>query len=168
MTFNLYIMRHAKSDWSGSDVSDFDRPINSRGETQVKAMGQWMADNGYIPQHVISSSALRAKQTTALLLESFVQTPPEKVSEQEALYLADMATLLGCIDSNKEHLNSLMIVGHNPGLEELIHYLALSPATIKPIKTANLAIFEYSDSEFDIYRDKGKLIAFIERGQLGI
>jgi len=154
-------MRHAKSDWSGSDTRDFDRPINARGENNAQGMGQWMADNDKIPQHIISSSAVRAKQTTAIVLEAFREHVPEKTSYQDDLYLADLETLLECIQKYKKGVNSLMIVAHNPGLEELVHYLSTPSAKLKSMTTANLAIFEYSDSEFDVYRDKGKLVEFI-------
>lgn len=161
MKFSLYIMRHAKSDWSGADTRDFDRPINARGEKDAQGIGQWMADNDKIPQHIISSSAVRAKQTTALVLEAFTDCAPEKVSYQKDLYLADLETLLECIQKYKKGVNSLMIVAHNPGLEELVHYLSTQSAKLKSMTTANLAIFEYPDSEFDVYRDKGKLVEFI-------
>jgi phosphohistidine phosphatase len=161
MKFSLYIMRHAKSDWSGADTRDFDRPINARGENNAQGIGQWMADNDKIPQHIISSSAVRAKQTTALVLEAFTKHVPEKTSYQKGLYLADLETLVECIQKYKKDVNSLMIVAHNPGLEELVHYLQTQPANHKSMTTANLAIFEYTDSEFDVYRDKGKLVEFI-------
>jgi len=161
MKFSLYIMRHAKSDWSGADTRDFDRPINARGENNAQGIGQWMADNDKIPQYIISSSAVRAKQTTALVLEEITDSAPEKVSYQKDLYLADLETLLECIQKYKKGVNSLMIVAHNPGLEELVHYLSTQSAKLKSMTTANLAIFEYLDSEFDVYRDKGKLVEFI-------
>jgi len=154
-------MRHAKSDWSGADTRDFDRLINARGEKNALGIGQWMADNDKIPQHIISSSAVRAKQTTVLMLEAFTDCAPEKVSYREDLYLAGLDTLLECIQKYKKGVNSLMIVAHNPGLEELVHYLSTQSAKLKSMTTANLAIFEYPDSEFDVYRDKGKLVEFI-------
>ena len=56
-------MRHAKSDWSGPQISDFDRPINKRGTRNAIRIGGWMNENNHIPQKIISSPALRAKET---------------------------------------------------------------------------------------------------------
>lgn len=166
MPFHLYIMRHAKSDWSASNRSDFDRPINARGEKNAKRIGQWLVDNNKIPQHIISSPAIRAKQTTELVLAVLTEVVPEQISYQHDLYLASLETLLASIQSHKTGLNSLMLVAHNPGLEQLVHYLSTksdnSDSNCKPMKTANLALFSYPDSEFDVYNDKGKLVEFIK------
>ena len=165
MSFTLYLMRHAKSDWSGSDNSDFDRPINARGERSATAIGQWLADNNHIPQHIISSSAIRAKQTTEIMAATFAEASPEKIIYEQDLYLASVKTLLQFIETHKTALNSLMIVAHNPGMEELVAYLLSKPTrpdnSITSMTTANVAIFEYSDSEFDINSDKGTLIQLI-------
>ncbi|MDH5357068.1 MAG: histidine phosphatase family protein [Gammaproteobacteria bacterium] len=161
MTFSLYLLRHAKSDMARLGTSDFDRPINASGEKSAKSIGQWMTDNNKIPQQILSSSALRAKQTTVLVLEGFNDTEPEKVSYQEDLYLADLETLLQCIQEYKKGINSLMLVAHNPGLEELVYYLSPKSDKFESMTTANLAIFEYPDSEFDVYSDKGELVEFI-------
>ncbi|MBL1321748.1 MAG: histidine phosphatase family protein [Methylophaga sp.] len=162
MSFTLYLMRHAKSDWSGSGSSDFERPINERGKRSALIIGQWLLDNEHIPQHIVSSSAVRAKQTTELATSII---SPEIISYEKELYLASVETLLHLIQTYKTGLNSLMVVAHNPGLEELVEYLIVkseqSGSGITSMTTANMAIFEYSDNQFDIKNDKGRLIEFI-------
>jgi len=166
MSFYLYIMRHAKSDWSGPGRSDFDRPINKRGRKNAKRIGQWMADNNRIPQQIISSPALRARQTTDLVTGQLIRVSPEKILYEENIYLASLDALIECIQIYKNDLKSLMLVAHNPGLEQLVNYLSSKSVKVdakgKTMTTANLVIFEYPDSNFDPDINKGKLIKFIK------
>lgn len=166
MSFYLYIMRHAKSDWSGPGTSDFDRPISKRGQKNAKRIGQWMADNNRIPQQIISSPALRARQTTELVTTQLSRVSPEIILYEKDLYLSSPDTLIECIQSYKNDLKSLMLVAHNPGLEQLVHYLSSksvkADAKGKTMTTANLVIFEYPDINFDPEVDKGELIEFVK------
>jgi phosphohistidine phosphatase len=163
-------MRHAKSDWSGSGVSDFNRPINKRGHKNAKRIGQWMVENNRIPQQIISSSALRAKQTTELVEKQLIAVEPVKVFFDKDLYLASAETLIESIQLYKKEFNSLMLVAHNPGMEQLLNMLLMISADTavenKTMTTANLAIFEYDDSDFEPEKDKGKLLAFIKPKEL--
>lgn len=170
MNFKLYIMRHAKSDWSTSAMSDFDRPLNKRGRKNAKRIGQWMRENTQIPQVIVSSAAVRAKQTTELLVKEFTQIKPEQVLFEEDLYLASADKLIEYIQLNKKGLTSLMLVAHNPGLEQLVYYLSSQTTKIinndKALTTANLVIFQYPDLDFDPLTDKGELVAFIKPKEL--
>lgn len=170
MTFKLFIMRHAKSDWSGPGISDFDRPINKRGQKNAKRVGQWMMENDLIPQQIVSSPALRAKQTTEFLAEAFTECIPAKIQFDEDLYLASVDTLIESIQLYKNNLNSLMLVAHNPGLEQLVDFLLSksrhSTVHVMSMTTANLAIFEYLDNSFDPEIDSGELIEFIKPKEL--
>ncbi len=171
MTFHLYIMRHAKSDWSGSGISDIDRPINQRGQKNAKQIGQWMQDHEYIPQGIISSPALRARQTIELVTDQLHDIDSKNIIYEKDLYLANIAALLDCIRKYKQNLNSLMLVAHNPGLEQLVHYLANKTTEVvknKTMTTANLVIFEYTDNKCDIETDEGKLKVFIKPKELGL
>jgi len=167
MTFHLYIMRHAKSDWGDPGVSDFNRPINKRGKKSARRIGQWMAENNRLPQRIISSTAVRAKQTIELVAEQITCSSSDKIIYEKNLYLADPTTLLEFIQLYKNDLNSLMLVAHNPGLEQLVHFLSSESDTeYKSMTTANLVIFEYPDNHFDPETDKGKLIEFIKPKEL--
>lgn len=169
MTFHLYIMRHAKSDWSKEGTSDYNRPINKRGRKNAAKIGQWMTDNKYIPQQVISSPAVRAKQTTELLVEQLTNKKPDKIIFDKDLYLASLDTLIECIDDYKNDLNSLMLVAHNPGLEQLLHYLTRHTTKTRQdmsVTTANLMIFSYPDKAANIKLEKGNLLEFIKPREL--
>lgn len=170
MGFKLFIMRHAKSDWSTPSMSDYDRPLNKRGRKNAKRMGQWMRENIQIPQVIVSSSAIRAKQTTELLLAELAKKKPERVLYEDDLYLASADKLIEYIQLYKSGLNSLMLVAHNPGLDQLVYHLSSQSIKAdlngKTVTTANLVIFEYPDSKFDPISDKGKLIQFIKPKEL--
>ncbi len=160
-------MRHAKSDWSGLDKSDFDRPINQRGQKNAKRIGQWMVENGHLPEKIISSSALRARQTIELVVKQISEIDSNSILFDKSLYLAEPETLIEIIQLYKNELNSLMLVAHNPGLEQLVHFLSSeADYEYKNMTTANLVIFEYPDNNFDPSREKGKLIEFIKPKEL--
>lgn len=166
MSFHLYIMRHAKSDWE-TGTSDFDRPINTRGNKSAIHIGQWMSENNYIPDKIISSPAVRAKQTIELVVEQLDGKTEKDISYEKDLYLASLDTLLENIALYKSNVNSLMLVAHNPGLEELISFLdGDSGSQYKSMTTANLVIYEYADNQFDVETDKGKRIEFIKPKEL--
>lgn len=166
MSFHLYIMRHAKSDWE-TGTSDFDRPINKRGNKSAIRIGQWMLENNHIPEKIISSSAMRAKQTIELVVEQIEEKNKKKISYEEDLYLANLSSLLENIALYKSNVNSLMLVAHNPGLEELVYFLGGdSGSQYKTMTTANLVIYEYADNQFDVETKKGKLIEFIKPKEL--
>ena len=163
-------MRHAKSDWSGSGTSDFDRPINNRGQENAMRVGQWMAANNHFPEEIISSPARRARQSIELVSKQ-LKFSQSKIKYDESLYLASFDTLMECVQLYKDNVSSLMLVAHNPGLEYLINFLLSKSvnqtSTSISVTTANLAIFEYEDESFDAEVDKCNLKEFIKPKELG-
>ena len=167
MSFHLYIMRHAKSDWGIPGTSDFDRPINKRGNKSAISIGKWMSENNYLPEKIISSPAVRARQTIELVVEQIDSKTNKDISYEQDLYLPSLDSLLENINLYKNDVNSLMLVAHNPGLEELIYFLDNTPGSqYKEMTTSNLVIFEYKNNKFDIATDKGCLIEFIKPKEL--
>lgn len=166
MSFYLYLMRHAKSDWSEQGKSDYDRPINARGQKNARQIGAWMVQNNFIPEKIISSSAIRAKQTTELLIEQVNDINLKDVQFDKDLYLATEETLIESIQLYKNAISSIMLVAHNPGIEHLINHLIKTPTGTINITTANLAIFEFTDNDFDPETDKGELVELIRPREL--
>ena len=167
MNSYLYIMRHAKSDWSGTQTSDFERSINGRGRKNAVRVGQWMSDNNYIPQKIISSPATRAKETIELVIEQITKFNNEDLIFQDDLYLAGFTQLMEIINTYQDDVQSLMLIGHNPGIENLVNYLCSrsgNPET--SVTTANLFIFEYTDHHFNAAADSCKLIEAIKPREL--
>ena len=115
-------MRHAKSSWKNESLSDFQRPLNGRGRTAAPLVAQVLREKNLVPELVISSSAERARQTSALLLEAWVGESVEAVFE-ESLYLASPQKYLAAIGRHGTQQKTIMVVGHNPGIEHLIEEL---------------------------------------------
>ncbi|GEM_PF-227524 len=151
MSFNLYIMRHAKSDWS-TDVSDFDRPINERGIKNAKRIAIWMQENNMLPELILCSTAVRAKQTVEQFDNIITDETKEQINFDRQLYLADAETILDKIKLFQHGVKSLMIIAHNPGLDYLVNQLSRNSLPYdkkgKLMTTASLAIFRYANTNF--------------------
>lgn len=167
MNLYLYIMRHAKSDWSGPQISDFERPINKRGTKNAMRIGQWMNENNHIPQKIISSPALRAKETIELVTEQISKFNLEDLTYEDELYLAGFTQLIEFINTYKDKVQSLMLVGHNPGIENLVNYLCDKSGDKETIvTTANLFIFKFSSDSFNTAVDTIELVEAIKPREL--
>lgn len=139
----LILMRHAKSDWQTGADSDFDRPLNKRGRRAAAEMGALLKKRPKPPDRVISSPALRARQTVERV---FLQTGwrLDRLKFEESLYLANLGDLIELCKANADEHDTIMLVGHNPGLEDFLKYLC-GPDDIQRTKkgkiftTANIA-----------------------------
>ena len=114
----LYVLRHAKSDWGDESLPDFDRPLNHRGRKAAQAIGHEMAGRGICPDLVITSSAVRAKETVERMLHGYGEGLP--VTEDRRIYEAASGTLVEIVRRAPDDADHLMIVGHNPGLQDLV------------------------------------------------
>jgi len=113
----LYLIRHAKSDWSDETLSDFDRPLNKRGMKDAPLMGSHLTDKGIRPDLIISSPALRAK-TTALTIAQALSYPLESIRYDHDLYASDPETILSIIRAVSDDIDTLFVFGHNPEFTE--------------------------------------------------
>lgn len=147
----LLLLRHAKSDWTGSDkVVDHERPLNGRGRRTAPKMGEYLRARNYVPALILCSTARRAKETLELMLPSLKPAP--KVHYDRKLYLADWPQLLAAVQKCPAK-SPILLVGHNPGLEQLALALALKPQSIaekgraqklaQKFPTAALAVFAF-------------------------
>ena len=137
----LLLLRHAKSSWKDTSVKDFDRPLNQRGLKAAPAIGRLMRKRKLQPELVLSSPAERARQTTQLVLEAAgLKT---EVRYDERIYEASAARLFEIVSQIDEEAGMVMMVGHNPGFEELLETLTGEASSLS---TAALACIEL-DSE---------------------
>lgn len=145
----LIIMRHAKSDWSEESRSDFDRPLTTRGRKAAKSIGVWLKKNQYIMDRIICSPALRAKQTCQLVLEELGITQNHVLWEPE-IYDASLNHLLSLINRYSQGTPMLFILGHNPGLDQLLCYLSRDPppasSSGKLLTTGSVAVLDYGSA----------------------
>jgi phosphohistidine phosphatase len=114
----LLVLRHAKSSWSDPARDDYQRPLNKRGRRDGPRMGELVREYGLIPDLVISSDAVRARLTAEAMAEA-ARYAGEVLLDQH-LYLASPADILSLLRTVRENADTVMIVGHNPGLEELV------------------------------------------------
>ncbi|MGH1525981.1 SixA phosphatase family protein [Leifsonia sp. L25] len=117
----LILLRHAKSDWSGS-VRDVDRPLAERGRTQAPLAGRWLADHADPIDLALVSPARRARETWELVSAELAPAPPVRFDDR--VYAAYADTLLDVLRDVPDDLGTVILVGHNPGMEELASLLA--------------------------------------------
>jgi phosphohistidine phosphatase len=117
----LYLLRHAKSSWGDPSLADFDRPLNERGRGATPLVAGFMRERGIRPGLVDTTPAVRARQTAELVAAAAGLDAP--VSFDERIYEAHPLDLLKVVREADESAAELLLVGHNPGLEELIERL---------------------------------------------
>ncbi|MBL7849258.1 MAG: histidine phosphatase family protein [Cyclobacteriaceae bacterium] len=118
----LYLLRHAKSSWEDAGLDDYHRPLSPRGEKDAPKMGKRLRREGILPNLICSSSAARAIATARLAAEE-MNYPVKTIQQEKKLYHAGPEEILGFLRSLPPSLESVMLVGHNPGLTEFANDL---------------------------------------------
>ena len=163
----LGLFRHAKSDWQDQRARDFDRPLNKRGRKGAALMGEHIRDHGLKWDRIIASPAVRVTQTIDIAAKSAGSSPP--VNWDRRIYLASSDTLLDILREQKGNLGAIMMVGHNPGLEDLIFDLVPDDGS-SPLRdivemkfpTATFAVLELDiDKWEDVAEGCGKLVHLV-------
>jgi phosphohistidine phosphatase len=114
----LLVLRHAKSSWSDPALDDHERPLNPRGRRDGPRIGALVREYGLMPDVVISSDAVRARLTAEAVVEAARYAG--EILLDRRLYMAGPADILSLLRTVPEEAETVMIVGHNPGLEELV------------------------------------------------
>lgn len=149
----LYILRHAKSSWDKPDLADFDRPLNERGLIAAPFMGEIIYDRQFQPDVLLVSPAKRSKQTAILVKET--AELKARIKYDDRIYEASPQILLQVVAETDNKHESVMLVGHNPGIEGFIRYL--TGKTVQ-MPTASLAVIELNVKGWrDTDADDGKL-----------
>ena len=120
----LLLLRHAKSDWN-KDADDHHRPLSARGRKAAPLVGLYMRRKEYLPQADLCSTAERTRETLDLLLASWARKPTVRYDRE--LYLAEWPALLASLKKAPARASPLLLVGHNPGMEQLAVALAAQP-----------------------------------------
>lgn len=162
----LYILRHAKAEPSDAVPDDLDRQLNARGRKTCEWIGAYIKLKKYIPSLVLSSPSKRTSETYDLVMQSAGVMPP--CIYEKRLYLASVDNIIDYLQNINEDVDSLMIIGHNPGL----HHLALTMA--QPISsdlhaalelkypTGTLAVLKFPAKTWQqVASGEGELVDFI-------
>lgn len=115
----LFLLRHAKSSWDDERLADFDRPLNERGKKAAPFMGKVIRDKKLKPDLILCSPAKRTKQTAKLVLEAS-ELNKSSLTYEQRIYEASAAELLNVLKAQDGDVGSIMMIGHNPGMSDLL------------------------------------------------
>jgi len=172
---NLYLLRHAKSSWSGLFVADFDRPLSGRGRRAARLMADHMAEKGISPDLVLCSPARRTRQTLDALSKGLPQGA--RTLFETDLYGGGAGDYLALIKQHGGSAGAILLIGHNPAIEQLATLLVggggeaahgpSATAMAEKFPTAALAhiVFEGADWS-DLAPGSGRLVSFIKPSDL--
>jgi phosphohistidine phosphatase len=153
----LYLLRHAKSSWKDESLSDFDRPLNERGRQAAARMGLFLAEKKVTVSALIVSPAVRTRQTIEILRRN-AQLGAQPQFDRR-IYEASLATLVQVVSEIDDEKQSAMLVGHNPGMEEM---LALLTRETRHMPSAALARITFDCASWkEVGRGTGKLDWFV-------
>jgi phosphohistidine phosphatase len=166
----LLLLRHAKTEPGGAGIDDHERALMARGREDAPKLGRYIRKQGYDPELILSSTSRRTAETVKLVTEEL--SSGSRVDYREALYLAPPEVILSLIRLAPDKITSAMVVGHNPGLEQLAGLLAREPLKRKErdrfdlleekFPTAALAVLDFDIVHWrDVERGEGMLKDFV-------
>lgn len=135
---NLLLMRHAKSSFEDTDVPDFERGLNKRGEKDAPRMGKLLKDKDLVPDLILSSKAVRTSKTAEIVAEKCGYK--NEIIYVEGFYLGEPPVYIEALrELNDKKVNTALVVGHNPGLETLLQLLT---DHVEALPTGAIALLE--------------------------
>jgi len=161
----LMLMRHAKSD-RPPGMPDRARPINGRGTTAARLMGVYLDHHGLVPDLVLCSPARRTRDTLTAAMEEWHREV--NVAFEERLYAAPREVILSVIGEQDAEAKSLMVIGHNPGLQEVAQLLIATGDVLlrerlrEKFPTAALAVIDFAAEAWNLVHERsGRLDRFV-------
>jgi phosphohistidine phosphatase len=158
----LVLLRHAKSEWP--DVADHDRPLAARGRRDAPRVGRWLGESGYVPDAVVCSTALRARETWELAAAGLLAAVPgasSAVRYEPRVYEATVLGLLMLVREFPPDAATALIIGHNPGLSDLTVGLTQPPPDPPhAFPTAAVAVLGLPGDWADAASGEARLLAF--------
>ena len=160
----LVLLRHAKSSWKDPELDDQERPLNDRGRRNAAQMGRLTKDKDLVPDLVLCSTAQRTRETAALFFAEWTVSP--STVYRDDLYHAEPSQIEGIVNSVDDSVESLMIIGHNPGLEE---FLTQHTGNAFEMPTGALARVDFELDSWSHFKDvtQGRMILFWRPKELG-
>ncbi len=155
MLRKIILLRHAKSSWEDLSVRDFDRPLSKRGMNDTKLMKVCMESLLQEVEEIYSSPSIRTTQTIRQLAPEF-----SHVQYLESLYLGDVSVILSLLESIKTRIKAVMIVGHNPCIQETMEIIWNKP--VEKFPTCGLAVFSLKNGWSKTAIPIGNLEKFIK------
>lgn len=166
MNRRLIVMRHAKSSWSDSSLSDHERPLNDRGRREAPEVARRLIELDWVPEIIVSSDATRTRETWKRMKPVFADADHTPLFHKTAeLYLAGMDEAADALGELDDATRSVLLLGHNPGWEEVVAYLSGVSVTMT---TANAVLLEGSGETWQDALERGswKIIEVIRPREL--
>jgi phosphohistidine phosphatase len=155
----LYIIRHAKSSWEEPLLPDFQRPLKKRGMRDAKFMGKWLKKNKHVPEVIVSSPAIRARQT-AELLAGAMNLPLTALHFDDSIYNAQLADLFSIVTRQKAEIHAMALIGHNPALTDFANLLTQN-VHLQNLPTCGIWAVQFRVKRWeDIQEDSGQFLFF--------
>ena len=148
----LYLLRHAKSSWKDASLADFERPLKGRGREAAEAMGRFLHSKKVGLSVLISSPSIRTRQTVEIVLRHGKLGVEPQFDQR--IYEASLPTLVQVVSEIPDDTKAAMLVGHNPGMEELLAFLTRES---RHMPTCALARISVESSWKEVGRSSGKL-----------
>ena len=158
----LWLIRHAKSSWQSAAKSDFERPLNQRGEKDGPAMRDWLAGHPHPAQWIWTSDAARAAATAAFVAEAF---PSATLEGDHRLYGASPAMLIEVLRMTPPAKETVAIVAHNPGITESVNLFA-GTTVINNMPTFGAALLQWPGNADALPLGAARLEALMSPKQL--
>jgi phosphohistidine phosphatase len=152
----LYLVRHAKSSWKDLSIDDFNRPLNTRGKNDAPIMGKILFKKKINVELIISSPAKRTRDTANFIAHEVGYT--DEIIFNKSLYEASTDDLLAVIKNFSNNFNNVMLIGHNPGLTNLLNYL--SNEDLSNIPTCGIVALKSKTLWSEIERHDCEIIFF--------
>ena len=155
---SIYIVRHAKSSWDDPDLSDEERPLLEKGIKKTFKVIEYLNDHQIKTDLIISSPAVRAWETAKLIAKG-IRYPEDKITRMHEIYPLDNELLLSELRGLSDRIQSVMIVGHNPGVTQLASYLAGKELDWLP--TSGIAAIDFSTDHWEKIIDSERSMRFM-------
>jgi phosphohistidine phosphatase len=166
----LLLLRHAKTVPQAPGIDDHERELMARGREDAPKLGRYIQKSGYAPDLILASTSRRTVETVELVTDEFPGT--QRIDYLEALYLAEPEVILSIVRLAPDTVKSLLVVGHNPGMEQIATHLAREPVKRKEkgrfdlieekFPTAALAVLDFEVARWrDVAPGEGALKDFV-------
>lgn len=163
----LYLLRHAKSSWDDPSMADEDRPLAPRGRRAAEVIALHLRQNGIAPELVMCSPSRRTRQTLELIAAALGDADAQL---EPQVYGASATALLDVLHEVRDHVESVMLIGHNPGIQDLALTLARASSEVarvrKKFPTAALATLELDASWRELGPESAELVAYVKPKEL--
>lgn len=150
---SIFLLRHAKSSWDDPSRSDHERSLNQRGRRAARQMGEFAAEKNIVPERIICSTAVRTQETAEIFLTaSGIEV---EMFSTDRVYEASAGELFDLLAESDDMANSVLLIGHNPGIADLVYRLT---GNVETVPTATLiSISTDAKNWSDLVPDCGQL-----------